>query len=219
MTLDMVEKLVLLSINNENGRVSRYGRYVLKYGVAGGILLHLYDQGAITPEKKGFVVSGKRPDGSRIAQAALDSLLKEKKEYPVKRWILFRSSATKAIRKEAFYRLEDKGIVREDEYRFLGLFPLKCYPVTNTVEKEKMANKLREVLMEGSPPEIEEVYILGLLAACRAEYLLVSKQERKAVKEKLKGILKGNYLSSGNEFLLTVLKSVSTAVAYERSQT
>lgn len=71
----------------------------------------------------------------------------------------------KDLRPELYRRLTEKGHVRPEDTKVLGLFPVRRWPATDTSHEHRVRAGLHEVLVVGRHPAPREASLAGLLAA------------------------------------------------------
>ncbi len=212
--LNMAEKFILLSLQNESGKTFSRATYLKRYGLSAALLYELISRKKIeVQEKKLFTI-----DESSTGDAILDRAFQEiKNAKTINKWIYGFTRFKANIRKEILYNLIDNGIVREDEKRYLGFIPFKRYPVLNDKEKRIAEQQVRAVLLDGKNEDSSLIFMSSIIVACKAQGLILSKSEIKTISDKLKLIAKGKYYSTDNDLLLNTIKALRTAIAAESS--
>jgi hypothetical protein len=211
--LNIIDKTVLIALNDK-GRLVR-AHYLARYGLLGAVLMELGRTGKIVLEDKRIVMLNQSSTGDQILDNALDMLRKQKKPMRAGRFVYSYKLAAQA-KKLVFQKLVDNGIAKEEEWRFLGIFPFKRYPVTNIHERDKLIEEVRKTFFSNNTSaDVEEAILLSLIAASMASGLVFSREEMKKEKVKLKLIKKGKYYTKGNEMLAGVLEAIYYAISAE----
>ncbi|MFE1772490.1 GPP34 family phosphoprotein [Streptomyces sp. NPDC059008] len=126
--LTLPEELLLLALDPVRGRPLNSPRY-LRYGLAGAALADLEAAGRIAVERGDRVtVANPLPLGDPILDGALATLpapAKGGRGIRAHRWV---RSASRPVRELCLRRLEERGALRRQVYRALGLLPYERFP-------------------------------------------------------------------------------------------
>jgi golgi phosphoprotein 3 len=77
----------------------------------------------------------------------------------------------------ALKRLVAKGILREDDGRFLWVFHTRRYPVVDDREQREVKARLRQVLLTDEIPDPRDVVLICLIDACGLLDLVLTRDE------------------------------------------
>jgi hypothetical protein len=86
-----------------------------------------------------------------------------------------------------------RGILRKDEGKVLGLFPVTHWPAEDSRHEERTRGALREVLVDGRRPDERTGALVSLLAGMSLIPALVEPAEKKAAEARAKEIAEGNW--------------------------
>jgi hypothetical protein len=210
--LNMAEKIILLTLQNESGKTLAKATYLKRYGLSAALLYELISRKKVQLQGKKLLADDESSTGDAILDKAYEVIKKSK---TISRWIYGNVVFKSNMRKEIIKLFLDNGIVKEEEKRFLGFIPLKRYPVTNEFEKRNAELEIRDVLLNEKSDVYSSVFLSSIVVACRAQSLLLTKEEAKKISDKLKLIAKGKYYKTEDEFLLNTVKSIRMAIASE----
>ena len=77
----------------------------------------------------------------------------------------------------ALKRLVEKGVLREDEGRFLWVFHTRRYPVIDDTEQREVRARLRQLILTDEIPDPRDVVLLCMIEACGLlKFLLFSRR-------------------------------------------
>jgi len=207
--IGIVEGIVLISIN-DNGKFSKNTYNLVRYGLAGAIALELIQLKKVELKGKKLYLTEESNTGNEILDDALKVLRKPKS---LRGWIGSNTIFVKRARTKILQGFVDKGIVREEEKRFLGLIPLKRYHITNTYEKQELISGARNTLLgDKAQCDTKDIYIVSLMVACKAVKVILSNEEYKRIKAKLKLIGRGKYFETEDQVLAVVIKAIKGAI-------
>ncbi|MFI0711001.1 GPP34 family phosphoprotein [Streptomyces inhibens] len=126
--LTLPEELLLLALDPVRGRPLNNPKY-LRYGLAGAALADLEEAGRIAVERGDrFRVANPLPLGDPILDGVLATLpgpAKGASSTRAHRWV---RGAGRAVQELCLRRLEERGALRREAHRALGLFPYERFP-------------------------------------------------------------------------------------------
>jgi len=91
-------------------------------------------------------------------------------------------------------RLVQKGILKQEEHRVLGIFRAQRYPAENTAVEESSKDRLRSAVLAGTPLEPRLAALISLVNACGLLDELFSREERKKARQRSKEITQGELI-------------------------
>ncbi|WP_027964037.1 GOLPH3/VPS74 family protein [Halalkalibacillus halophilus] len=197
------ERILLLGTKRDKGSLPMDVGSKINLNIAGAILMELALLDRIDIRKKKLTVKNSEPTGTGIFDDALQKMMKAKKERKAKYWV--EKLASNRLLDETYATLTEKGILRNESYRFIGLFPVRRYPIEKSSEVELLREEVREAVFTDDIESVEDprtVLLVGLLKTSNLLPKLFSREERKEAKKRVKEIMNSQVVS----------KSVSEAV-------
>ena len=180
-----------------------------KSGLVGSILLDLSYEGKIEVEKGRLIL--KKPDTglSTAHKEVLDRIQKSSKVRKAKTWITKLSGKSSRYQKEILRNLENKGIIRMEQKRFL-FFKYYRTKLINPKIRSQIIKEIRETILYDMQVNDENSMILGLVEACKMYRIICrDKQERKICKTRVKEWIQSDEISQG---VSKVIKEMQAAV-------
>lgn len=177
--LNLAEELFLLALNDNKGTAQKSSAGVLPYGLAGAMLADLALRGRIAVAgQKEVAVLDPTPTGDTVLDTALAEIATSTRARKAAAWV-------EALSHKRFWRsvpesLVAKGVLREEEKRWLWVIPYAAYPQQDASAKYWLKQALRAIVLADQHPEPRQIALLSLVRACRMEPLLLTKDERKA---------------------------------------
>ena len=163
----LAEDLLLLLTDDTTGRAVADSTR-LGLGLAGGVLLELAERGRVDVVGPGEPVRPGRlvvRDGSPTGDAVLDEALRRlAARRPGKPQDVLPGLA-KQLREALLARLVERGILRAEERRVLGVFPTRSWPAVDSAHEDAVRRGLRDVLVIGRIPDPREAALVSLLHA------------------------------------------------------
>jgi len=189
MTL-LAEDLLLLLLDDVSGkRTTDTTR--LDYALGGALLLELAMAGRLdVTEKQGWLgrerveVLDATPTGDDLLDDALTRLCTAKGRDPQSAV----TSLSKHLRATLLERLAQRGVLRRESDRILGVFPRDRWPLKDATRETQLRGRLHDVLVVGLAPDPNTSALIALLSAIDQAHKVVDAPDRKAVKHRAKAI-------------------------------
>jgi len=191
----------------------------IKYGVVGAILLDLSIHDALRIENNIVATTGKNPELYPMADKILQKIRSSRKQKKIKHWVKKLGSKGSAFKKEGIRQLENKGMIRTEKKKFLGLIPYYKTYLPEQKYRSKLRERLRSILLASHKAQPDEAILLGLIEACKIHRVLISqKQERRKIKKALKQFNRENVITravgdSLKEIQAAIMASISASAA------
>ena len=161
----IVEDLVLLLLDDTTGTIA--GEGTLYYTLGGAVLVELALRGAVRPDESRTLFNGIRI-GAVEGEAPSDPLLREayekvaRKPRGVQELLIDIGSS---LRGEVLDRLVERGFIRREKGRLLGIFPTTRMPAQRPEYEARLLESVRAALVDGVEPETRTAAITALLSA------------------------------------------------------
>ncbi len=194
--LNLMEKVLLLSINEDKGNLSFTASMVIDYCLIGALLMELELLRCITVDKKTLkTLKSGSIKNSRLdfAFQAIDS---SKKPRSTDFWIRKLRRSLKNLRKELLEEMVDKSLVRQEEHQFLLFFTTNRYPVRDIRAKKDIMDSIYRVLLRGENPDQPTTKLISLLHVSGLLPYLFDKDERKEAKRNANEISKEDIIAN-----------------------
>ncbi|MEV5883675.1 GPP34 family phosphoprotein [Streptomyces sp. NPDC052020] len=191
MSVTLGEEIMLLSLDDASGEAK--DRLSAGWGVASGTLLELVLAGRVTVEDGLLEVADPSPTGTPLLDERLEKIVEwagpspraggGKTRRKAQDWLT--KDQVKAV--EATVRsLLDRGLVREEKHRVLGLFPVRRYPEADGAVERELRERLTAVVLEGERPDDRTTGLVALLDAAELHRIAFPGLSRKELAERVK---------------------------------
>ena len=171
----LAEDLLLLVTDDVTGRLSAPAAQVdAGLGGANLVELALMNRVALTggqdPGKPGrVVVRDASPAGDEVLDAALAVLAARPGARP--RAVI--GPLGKNVRHALYRRLTDRGLLRAQRRRALGIFPTRTWPAHDASHEEQVRQLLVQVLVQHAAPDQRTAALIALVHALKCEHKVV----------------------------------------------
>jgi Golgi phosphoprotein 3 GPP34 len=206
----IAEDILLLLTDDETGKSITDGTR-LDYALAGSVLLELAEAGKVDvagpgePVKKGrLYVRDPAPTGSPELDAGL-ALIAEKSRGPQD----VISKLTKGLRDRLLNGLAQRGVLRREQGKVLGLFPTTRWPAADSAHEHDLRGRLHAILVVGSTSDPRTAAVISILYAIDAVPKVLAGEDKRLVKQRAKAIAKGEWAS---EAVRKAVEAVNAAV-------
>ena len=172
------EELMLLILDDEDGKFARVPDRQLRYALAGGVLMDLALENRIDTDLKQLMLVDSSPLGDSLLDPTLADVAAATETHDARFWVertALRSAD--AIRQGALDRLVERGILQRQEDRFLWVFRSRRYPVIDDTVEREVKLRIMEILFSDEIPTPRDVVIIGLAHACNLFEQILSARE------------------------------------------
>ena len=185
MPLTLPEELLLLMLDDRTGRLNEGAGPASNYAIAAAILAELALQGRVDSDPQRMFVADSAPTGDALLDGVLRRMRAEPAATPSRGepdaqphtsrwWIETLGRDAEAYRDQFFARLVQRGILREEQGRFLWIFPERRYPVISDKEEREVKARLMGVIFQDEIPEPRDALLIGLVRAAGLLPLLLA---------------------------------------------
>ncbi len=174
--LGFVEEIVLLQLD-ERGRLIELPLSAADVVLAGAALMELALRNKVDTDVNRFFVVDREPTGDEILDDALNMLVAAGSDATTSAAIERITLNARSYRDIALKRLVERGVLREEEGRFLWVFHTRRYPVIDDTEQREVRARLRQLILTDEIPDPRDVVLLCLIDACGLLGLVLSLDE------------------------------------------
>jgi hypothetical protein len=171
--LGFVEEILLLQLDDSQGKFVNLPMSAADVVLAGAALMELALANRVDCDLEQLVLVDPTPTGDDI----LDDVLKHLGEVTADAVLERISVNGEKYQEMALKRLIAKGILREENGRFLWVFHTRRYPVVDDSEQREVRARLRQLLLTDEIPDPRDVVLICLIDACGLLGLVLSPDE------------------------------------------
>ncbi|MEV4937051.1 GOLPH3/VPS74 family protein [Streptomyces zaomyceticus] len=211
MAVTLAEEIMLLSLDDESGAAKE--RQSAAWAVAGGMLLDLVLTGRVSVDDGRIRVTDATPTEIPLLDERLrrlDAWCAKKGRAPkVTDWLA--KDHTKAV-KATIGSLRERGLVREEQHRVLGLFPVTRYPEADGSVERELRARLQAVLRDGPTHHARTTGLLALIHGAKLHRLAFPDVPRKEVVPRLEELTAGQWAAEGVRRAIRDMQAAMIAV-------
>ena len=175
--LGFVEEIVLLQLDDSQGRFVNLPLSAADVVLAGAALMELALNNRIDSDLEQLILVDPRPTGDDILDDVLRQLVEAGGELGAGAVLERISVNGEKYQEMALKRLLAKGILREENGRFLWVFHTRRYPVVDDSEQREVRARLRQLVLTDEIPDPRDVVLICLIDACGLLGLVLSPDE------------------------------------------
>jgi hypothetical protein len=176
MTTTLTDDLVLLLLDPDTGR-SVVDSTSLDRGIGGALLLDLATRDRIGVDGDGAWARLHVTDPAPTGDALLDEALARLAGKPLRAQKAVERLARRT-RMPVLERLAERGLVRRERARVLGLFPATTWLPADPAPRAALHRRVEAVLRAGETPDQHVALLISLLHALQAEHKVVDGRRR-----------------------------------------
>ncbi|PZS35105.1 MAG: GPP34 family phosphoprotein [Pseudonocardiales bacterium] len=206
MDVSLAEELLLIAYNGETGKAST-GAAELDCGLAGAVLVELTLAGRIDVVDRKVRVVNAAPSGVPLIDGVLERIARERKARKPEWWV---AKLRRDVRQRVLVPLVQRGVLREDRHRVMGLFSVRRYPSVDPATEAAARARLGLAMVKGAAPEPRTAALASLLHACGLSRKVFPELDRRELKARMKQIDEGQWAVAS---VRKAIQSIHSAVA------
>ena len=213
----IAEDLLLLLTDDDSGK-PLVDTSELDLGLAGAILVDLAALDRVDVAGPGESVKQGRlyvRDGAPTGEPVLDETLSRIESRSPQKPASALPHLTKGLRESLYNRLVERGIVRAEQGKVLGIFPSRQWPAADSRHEDETRRGLQEVLVVGREPTEREALLISLLYAVeQVPKVLGGDVDKRQVRARAKSIAEGEFAGEAvHRAVEAVRAAVMTSIA------
>jgi golgi phosphoprotein 3 len=164
--LGFAEEILLLQLDDTHGRFIDLPLSAADVVLAGAALMELALGNRVDSDLEHLILVDRTPTGDDILDDVLERLGQAGAGLSVAAALELITANAEKYQQRALKRLVAKGILREEDGRFLWVFHTRRYPVVDDREQREVKARLRQILLTDEIPDPRDVVLICLIDAC-----------------------------------------------------
>ncbi|WP_309399839.1 GOLPH3/VPS74 family protein [Cerasicoccus maritimus] len=215
MSLRFAEEILLLALDDESGKLHPLPEGSLGLAISGALIMELAFAGVLDSDDKNVTVISRDSTGDALLD---DVLAKVPQESPlsIQRALNAVNSNIDGWKTALFEELKQRGILKQEEHRFLFVLKERRYPVIDDSEEQEVKSRIREVVLDHSAiPDPRDVVIICLMDACDLSSVVFTDEERAANKQRIETIAKMDFVGQAlSQAVAKIQQALLEVMAY-----
>ena len=179
------EEFLLLALSNPKGEFVREPPERFENVLAGAILMDLALMTRIDTDLDHLILIDAAPTGDPLLDRVLALIEKHPDSKSTAYWIEEIRYHIGDLQETLVGRLIDKGKLKREEKKLLGIIPQKRYAVPQGPEEREVRERLRTTIISEDIPDPRDVLLISLLVSCNLVDRLFNREEREAVMDRV----------------------------------
>ncbi|CAL9385554.1 hypothetical protein SUDANB145_01160 [Streptomyces sp. enrichment culture] len=201
------EQLLLISLDDESGTAKEPAK--VAPAIAAASLVELALAGRIDVTDDEVTVVDATPLGEPALDAALEAVAGKDRPGSTKDWInRLKSDAVAG----ANTGLIEKGLVREEKKKVLGLFPVRRYPEADGSVEAAVRQRLDAVVLSGAAPDERTASLVALLHGAKLHRLAFPGADARRVEAAMESVSQGRWSAAAVRHVVKAAEDALTAI-------
>jgi hypothetical protein len=210
--LRFAEEVVLLLLNDDDGKFASVPNWSLDYALAGSVLMDLALENRIDTDLDKLILVDPTPVGDTLLDPTLADI-QAGEERDAHFWVERTGEQAYAIREEVLSRLVSLGILESRDDRFLWVFRSRRYPTIDGKAEREVKQRIMGVLFSDEIPYPRDVAIICLADACGIFRRLLSRRELDRASARIEQVRKLDLIGQAmSQAIRDIEVTISTAV-------
>ena len=210
--LRFAEEIILLLLNDDDGRFARVPSWSMDYALAGAVLMDLALENRIDTDLERLVLVDSAPLGDTLLDPTLADIAAGE-ERNARYWVEHAANRAAEIREEALNRLVERGILERKDDRLLWVFQSRRYPMVDGSEEREVRLRLMGVLFSDEIPDPRDIVLLSLTDACGILRGMLSRRELDSAAGRIEQVRKLDLVGQATtQAIMDIEQFVATSV-------
>ncbi len=209
MALRFSEEILLLALDDATGKLHPLPERALEFAVVGALLMELAFAHKIDTDDKELTILDRSACGDPLLEEVLTLLPSDVDTLPIHQAISLTRVKAPEFKEQLFQGLLDKGILKQEEHRFLWVLSERRYPVIDGREEDEVKSRIREVVLQDAIPDPKDVVIICLIVACDLAPYLFSAEELDKARPRLEVVAQMDFIGQA---LARAIQQIQNAI-------
>ena len=205
----LYHQLLLLALNNQKGSVIMSAQQALPFGLAGAVILELYQQQYIDMQHNIIVKTDKPAPAVPILAQSLEQLFGKRPEMKIKKSVERLSGSRLKLHRKIQNELVQMGILQVRAKKFIFI-PYKRYPELNPLPELDIRENIKSIVLHNSVLNEKTHALLSLIRACNLVNEIFARENRKNAKKRIKELVKQEPVGQN---ITKVVQEINAAIA------
>ncbi len=187
--LTFAEEILLLALDDENGKLLPLPAEVLNYALAGAVLMELAFQNRVDSDPTQLIVLETRQTGEPFLDAVLEDFA-ARDSMTIRDALYLVVARAREIRERTLQSLVDKGVLERQEQRIFWVLKTRRYPMIDDKQETEVRTRIRSVVLDEEFPDPRDVVLINLMDACELSTTVFSLEELESAQDRIQTVAK-----------------------------
>ena len=184
------EEVMLLLLNDNGGKFVDVPAPSLDCALAGAVLMDLAMENRIDTDPERLFVTDPTPLDDDLLDPTLERIVASTETQDTAHWIRETTIHADTIHDRSLARLVERGILRQEDDRFMWVFQTRRYPVIDNRTVREVKLRLMGVLFSDEIPDARDILLISLSDVCGIFGSLLSTAELDSAAERIAQVRK-----------------------------
>ena len=184
------EEVMLLLLNDNGGKFVDVPAPSLDCALAGAVLMDLAMENRIDTDPERLFVTDPAPLDDDLLDPTLERIVASTETHDTGYWIGETAVHADTIHDRSLARLVERGILRQEDDRFMWVFQTRRYPVIDNRTVREVKLRLMGVLFSDEIPDARDILLISLSDVCGIFGSLLSTAELDSAAERIAQVRK-----------------------------
>ena len=166
MNITIVEKILLLLLDDEKGTLPPVPQLTLHFVLAGAVLMELAMRGKIDTDDENILVVDRSAVGEEILDSTLALIASEPENREINFWINKIADDGAELTELGFKRLVEREVLEVNEKHYFWIVKTQTYPIVDDSPERRVKLRIMNILYGDEEPEQKDIVIICLMDAC-----------------------------------------------------
>ena len=166
MNITIVEKILLLLLDDEKGTLPPVPQLTLHFVLAGAVLMELAMRGKIDTDDENILVVDKSATGEEFLDSTLALIASNTEKREINFWINKIADDGAELTELGFNRLVEREVLEVNEKRYFWIVKTQTYPIVDNSAERRVKLRIMNILYGDVAPEQKDIVIICLMDAC-----------------------------------------------------
>lgn len=215
MSLRFAEEILLLALDHKTGKLHPLPERALDLAVAGALLMELAFANRIDTDQKNLMVLDRSPCEDPLLDKVLHALPAQADNFTLSNALAKVSDFSHEWKQQLFKSLIDRGILRQEEHRFLFVLKERRYPAVDDREEREVVARIREIILTDAIPDPRDVVIICLMDACDLSSVVFSDAELEKYRGRIKDVSRMDFIGQAlAQAIRDIQEAIFEVIAY-----
>ncbi len=210
--LTFAEELILLALDDTTGKFRHTSNAKFELVLVGAMLMNLALMDRIDTDLENLITI----DSSNTGDVLFDRILSLLSASPGIRdtdyWIQRVRLEIPNLRELLIQQLVAKGILKEQDQKFLWVFNLRRYPVLDNTEQKEVKTRIRDIVLSDDIPDPHDIVLISLITSCGLLREVFTKEELKETEKRIYQIAQMDLI--GQAVFQSIVQEIVTSAGH-----
>jgi Golgi phosphoprotein 3 len=160
--LTFAEEFLLLSHDEKSGQFHDPPALILDTALAAAVMMDLALLNRIDTDLDALLLVDKTPTGEKALDHVLSLIASDPGKHSTNDWLARLRLEGPTLRELSIQRLVERGILREQDGKFLWVFETRRYPLIDEQELQEVKLRIATLLFNDALPDPRDIVIIAL---------------------------------------------------------